>query len=331
MKAAVIHGYGGPDVFRIEDVPAPVCGPDDVLIRVKAASVNPVDTKLRRGAMRGVVRYRMPWILGLDVSGVVEEVGARVTRFAAGDEVYASPTHRRPGCYAELTAIEEKAVARKPKNVSHEEAAGIPLAALTAWASLVDPGLGAGQKVLVQAGAGGVGSFAIPLAKHLGAHVASTCSTRNVKLVESLGADEVIDYTTARYDEVLQDYDAVVDALGGEERRRAVGIVKRGGFVASLNSGMPEATKRYGPLLGPVVVLFDNAATTISAYLKHGVRIIHVLRKSDGATLERITELVEQDVLRPQVDRVVPLEKVAEAHAYSETGRATGKIVIAVA
>lgn len=330
MKAAVIHGYGGPDVFRIEEVPEPVCGPSDVLIRVKAAAVNPVDTKLRRGFMRGVVRYRMPWILGLDVSGVVEAVGERVTRFSPGDEVYASPTHRRPGCYAELTAIEEKAVARKPKNVSHEEAAGIPMAALTAWASLVDPGLQAGQRVLVQAGAGGVGSISIQLAKHLGAHVAATCSTRNIALVESLGADEVIDYTTTRYEEVLTDYDGVVDALGGEERRRAIGILRRGGFVASLNSGMPEASKRFGPLLGPVAVVLDNASLTIGAYLTKRVRIVHVLRKCDGATLEKITTLVEEGVLKPIMDRVLPLEQLAEAHAYSETGRATGKIVIAV-
>src|SRR5688572_19401138 len=208
MKAAVIEHYGPPEVLHLGEAPEPICGPRDVLIEVHASSVNPIDTKIRRGGMRGVIHYRLPWVLGLDVSGVVKEVGSKVTRFRPGDEVYSSPTHRRSGCYAELVAIDERAVGRKPKNISHGEAAGIPLAGITAWMSVVEKArAAAGKKILVHAGAGGVGSLAIQIAKHFGAHVATTASARNTELVASLGADEIIDYTKQRYDELLSGFD----------------------------------------------------------------------------------------------------------------------------
>lgn len=329
MKAAIIREYGSPDVFRIEDVPAPKCGPRDVLIDVHASSVNPVDTKIRRGFMRAVIRYRLPWVLGLDVSGVVREVGASVTRFRPGDEVYSSPTHRRFGCYAEQVAIDEAAVAKKPANLSHEEAAGVPLVALTAWGAL-NGRVKNGSSILVQAGAGGVGVFAIQLAKHMGAVVAATCSTKNVELVRSLGADRVIDYTKEAYDRLLEGYDGVVDTLGGDERKRARSILKRGGFIACITGGIPEYVARFGPTAGVLAAVFDNAAFTIGSFFAKAVRVSNVLRSSDGAALEKITLLIEKGAVRPVVDRVVPLEEIGEAHRYSETGRARGKIVIKV-
>ncbi|MCA9609375.1 MAG: zinc-binding dehydrogenase, partial [Myxococcales bacterium] len=221
MRAARIHAYGAPDVLQVDEVPDPEPGPRDLLVEVHASSINPVDYKIRSGGQRALIHYRLPWILGLDFSGVVRKVGAKVTRFQVGDEVYGSPTHRRPGCYAELLCVDERQAARKPRNMTHAEAASIPLVGMTAWGALVVQGrLRAGEKALITAGSGGVGSFAIQLAKSLGAHVATTCSARNAELVRSLGADEVIDYREQRVEEVLSGYDYVLDALGGEERER---------------------------------------------------------------------------------------------------------------
>ena len=330
MKAAVIREYGGPEVFRIEEMPEPSIGPRDLLIEVHAAGVNPVDTKMRAGAFRGALRWKMPWILGLDVSGVVKEVGSSVTRFAPGDEVYSSPPHHRPGCYAERVAIDEGACARKPKNISHQEAAGLPMVTLTAWESLVVKAkLKAGQKCFVQAGAGGVGSASIQLAKHLGAHVATTCSEKNLELVKSLGADLAIDYRTQRFEELLSDYDVAIDAITGE-RERTLRVLKNGGFLVMLNTGIPENVKAHGPILGLAAAIGDSALFTIRTFLGRQVRVSHVLRRSDGPTLEKITDLVESGAIKPVVDSVFPLEKVSEAHARSESGHARGKIVVGV-
>src|SRR5687767_1430328 len=196
---------------------------------------------MRAGAFRAALRWPMPWILGLDVSGVVREVGSAVTRFAAGDEVYASPTHKRRGCYAEQVAIDERECARKPKNATHEEAAGLPMVALTAWESLVVKAkVKAGQKVFVQAGSGGVGSIAIQLAKHFGAWVATSCSEANLELVRSLGADLAIDYRKEKVEEVIADYDVAIDAVTGDGREKTLRMLRNGGFLVMLNSGIPE-------------------------------------------------------------------------------------------
>ncbi len=329
MRAAVIREYGRPEVLRIEDMPAPVVGVRDLLIEVRAAGVNPVDTKMRGGAFRGALRFPLPWILGLDVSGVVREVGAGVTRFQVGDEVYASPTHRRPGCYAEMVAIDERACARKPRNVSHEEAAGIPMVALTAWESLVEKAhLRGGQRVLIQAGSGGVGNVAIQLAKHLGAWVATTCSERNFELVRSLGADQPIDYRTQPFEEVLSELDVAIDASGIDTESRTLRVLRSGGTLIMLNSGIPENVARHGPYLGLAGAVTDSARFAIGTFLTRRVKVSHVLRRSDGVTLGKITELVESGVIRPVVDSVLPLEQIVEAHTRSESGRARGKIIV---
>ena len=330
MRAARIHEYGDPDVFRVEEVPDPTPGPRDVLIEVHAASVNPVDYKIRSGGQRALIHYRLPWILGLDASGVVLEVGSEVTRFRPGDEVYASPTHRRPGTYAEKVAIAESAVARKPRAMSHHEAATIPLVGLTAWGALVVQGrLEAGHRALIHAGSGGVGTFAIQLAKDLGAHVATTCSARNEELVRGLGADEVIDYRSVAFEEVLSGYDFVLDALGGATRERSLRVLKPGGRLATMIGGFPDATHRYGVLRGVAVALWTLASITVRARLLHGVTLHHVLRESDGLCLEQqITRRIERGAIRAVVDRVYPLDEIAEAHRHIETGHARGKIVI---
>mgnify|MGYP001236035525 CR=1 FL=1 len=222
MKAARIHGYGGPQVLVIDDVPPPQCGVDDVLVEVHASSVNPIDCKIRAGSQRGAVRLSLPARLGMDVSGVVVEVGSHVTGFVVGDEVWSSPHHKRQGTYAELIAIRADEVAKKPASMTHAQAASIPLVGLTAWACLVDAAdLKAGESVLIEAGSGGVGCFAIQLAKHLGAHVATTCSGRNEELVRALGADTVVDYTKESFDEAAADIERLPRTPQGIEARRS--------------------------------------------------------------------------------------------------------------
>lgn len=331
MRAARIHRYGPPEVFRVDEVAEPSCGPDDVLIDVHASSVNPVDFKIRQGMQRGAIRYRLPWTLGLDVAGEVKAVGDRVQRFKPGDRVYGSPTHRRPGCYAESTVIAQSQLAPMPTNLDFQQAASIPLVGLTTWAALVDfAKLQSGERVLIHAGAGGIGTFAIQLAKVLGAEVATTCSTRNLELVQRLGADRAIDYTEQQYDDVLADYDVAYDTLGGEHTLRSRRILRRGGRLPSIVAGVPAATKRYGPNLGVLVSLTQMIGLTLVSKLRYGIAARNILRPSDGGKLERITELIEAGKIEPVIDRVFPLEEIAEAHRYSETGRARGKIVIAV-
>jgi NADPH:quinone reductase-like Zn-dependent oxidoreductase len=302
-----------------------------VLVEVHASSVNPVDWKIRSGGQRALIHYALPWTLGLDFSGRVVEVGSKVTRFQVGDEVYGSPTHRRQGTYAEYVAVDERAIAKKPRGVSHVEAASLPLVTLTAWDALVVRGrLAQGQKALIHAGSGGVGTVAIQLAKDLGAYVATTCSAKNADLVRSIGADEVIDYKTARFDEVLSGYDFVLDALGGEERERSLRVLKRGGHLSTMVGGFPEEAEKRGVALGAVVALGTLASITLRAALFRGIQVHHVLRESSGEILEQITKRVERGAIRPIIDRVLPLDEIVEAHRLSESGRARGKIAIEI-
>lgn len=332
MRAALIHRYGPPETFVVEDVERPRPGPRDLLIRVHASSVNPVDTKIRAGAQRLLIRYRLPWILGLDVSGVVEEVGERVTSFRPGDAVFASPRHSRPGCYAEYVAVDEREVAAKPAKLTHEEAASMPLAALTAWDCLVEiTRVRPGDKVLVHAGAGGVGSLAIQLAKHLGATVTTTCSARNEELVRGLGADAVIDHRRERFDEVLNEQDVVLDSLGWESVARSLTVLRRGGRLVSIQPGLPERTKRHGQLLGTALTGLALAWLPIRGRLGYGVRARSLLvRAPSGAHLAEIARLVDEGAIRPVIDRVLPLEEIAEAHRHVETGHARGKVVVSI-
>lgn len=331
MRAARIHSYGEPDVLVIDELPPPECGPDDVLVEVHASSVNPIDCKIRAGAQRGAVRLSLPARLGMDVSGVVLEVGSRVAGFSVGDEVWSSPHHTRQGTYAELIAIRADEVAKKPVTLTHAEAASLPLVGLTAWACLVDAAnLQAGESVLIEAGSGGVGCFAIQLAKHLGAHVSTTCSGRNVDLVRALGADTVVDYTKANFDEVLPPQDVVLEAMGGDSKRRAFKVLKRGGRLTSINSDLPALTKRFGPNLGVVAAGGKIARMVVCGMLTHGVKARPVIRKCSGVDLAKLAALCDAGHIKAVVDATFPLDALAEAHRYSETGRARGKIVVQV-
>lgn len=332
MRAVRIHEYGGPEVLRLDEVDRPSPGPKDVLIRVCASAVNPVDWKIRSGGQRNIIRYDLPWILGLDVSGVVEAVGAKVKRFAVGDEVWSSPVHDRPGCYAEYVCIDEAEVALKPKNVSHDEAASLPLVALTAYQCVVEKGrVEKGQSVLVLAGSGGVGAVAIQIAKHFGATVVTTCSAKNEAFVKELGADQVVDYTKEKFDEVLDRVDLVVDTMGGDDFRRALRVVRPFGRISNITVDVTAHVERWGTFFS----LFTLAGVMIALHLwpllRKGVRSRHVVKRCDGEQLGVITKLVESGAIKPTIDRVFPLTEIQDAHRRSETHRARGKIVVHVA
>ncbi|MCA9550850.1 MAG: NADP-dependent oxidoreductase [Myxococcales bacterium] len=331
MRAVRMHAYGGPEVLQVDDVPTPTAGKGQVLVEIHASSVNPVDWKIRSGGQRGLVRYRLPRTLGLDVSGVVVAVGPGVTRFQVGDAVYGSPNHTEDGCYAEYAALPEAQLAAKPAQLTHLEAAALPLVGLTAWEALVRKAdLQPGERALIHAGAGGVGHVAIQIAKARGAEVITTCSAANAELVRSLGADRVVDYRAERFYEVLSDLDVVLEGVGGPVRDQSLAVLRRGGRMPSIVGGFPAYTKRLGPVLGPPAALVDIAAFMVKARLTKGVKVYQVMRPPRGDLLEALSALVEAGALRPRIDRVFPLEDVAEAHRYSETGRARGKIVIAV-
>jgi alcohol dehydrogenase len=329
VRAVLLERYGPPEVLRTAEVPDPVPGPGDALIEVRAAGVNPIDTKIRRGSQRLFVRYKLPWVLGLDVAGVVRAVGPGVEGFAPGDAVCASLDHKRWGSYAELVCSRADLLATKPEALSFEEAAALPLAGLTAWQCLERTArLTAGQSVLVQAGAGGVGHLAIQLAVERGARVATTCSARNLDWMRALGAERAIDYTRERYDEVLTGQDVVLDALGGEHRARALRVLRRGGYHVSITSDIPALAKRWGPTLGALLAIARIGWFRLRARLGRGVRSRLVVQRPSGEQLRELCRLAEAGGLKPRVDTVYPLERAAEAHRHSEGGHARGKIIL---
>lgn len=308
MKAVRIHEYGNREVLVFEDAPMPSITSNEVLVRVIAASVNPVDWKIREGYLKEMIPYQLPLTLGWDVSGVVTEVGTNVTRFRVGDAVYSRPDIKRNGTYAEFVAIRESEVALKPLTISHNEAASLPLAGITAWEVLINTAqLSAGQRVLIHAGSGGVGSIAIQLAKSRGAYVIATTSGKNVALVKSLGADEVIDYQTQNFTEKLRDIDVVFDTLGGDIQESSWSVLKKGGILISIVNP-PSDTKAK----------------------ELGVQSAFVFIEPSAYILKQLAELVEQGELRPVIGAEFALHDIVKAHELSETGRTVGKIVLYV-
>ena len=334
MKAALIDRYGSNSQVRVADIAVPFIGPLDLLVRVHAASVNPLDVKTRDGKVKILLKYQFPLVLGNDLSGVVSDVGAQVTRFKKGDAVYARLDTDRIGAFAEFAAVREGAAAHKPTNVTFEAAASLPLVALTAWQALVEIGrLRANQRVLIHAGSGGVGSMAIQLARHLGATVFTTVGHRNVELVTRLGADVAIDYQSARFEDVAKDCDVVLDSAGGDTLVRCFECVKPGGVVVSINSSTPSPAFARSWGLNPIIVFAITVLSrkALAAARKHNVRYEYLFVRADGEQLGAIARLVENGAIKPVVDKVFRLEQVRDALAYSESGRATGKVVIRVA
>ncbi|MFL9676716.1 NADP-dependent oxidoreductase [Pseudomonas marginalis] len=331
MKAFLIDRYGKHQ-GRLAEVPDPEPGIHDVLVKVHASSVNQLDSKISKGEFKLILPYRFPLIMGNDVAGVVVRVGSGVRTFKPGDEVYARPPEARIGGFAELIAIEESALALKPNNTSMEQAAALPLVALTAWQVLVETArVKKGQKVFIQAGSGGVGSIAIQLAKHLGAFVATTTSTANVEWVKALGADVVIDYTQQNVENVLRDYDVVLNSLGPAELEKSLRILKPGGQLISI-SGPPTAEfareQKLSWGLGWIMRLLSSGIRRKAR--RQGVDYGFVFMRASGAQLQQITALVESGAITPVIDRTFPLEATAEALSYVERGRAKGKVVIKV-
>jgi NADPH:quinone reductase-like Zn-dependent oxidoreductase len=328
MKAFIVDSYGT-DGLRAADVPQPTVGPRDVLVQVRAASINPLDKMVRNGEFKRLLRYRPPFILGHDVAGVVTEVGTDVRAFTVGDEVYARPRDLRIGTFAEFIAIDADDVALKPRSLSFDEAGAVPLVALAAWQMLVDLAhLEPGQKVLVAAGAGGLGSTVIQVAKHLGAYVATTARTGDLERVRALGADEVIDFTERDFAEVLSGYDVVLDSLGGTNLEKSLTVLRRGGLAISV-VGPPDpsfAAQLGQPILAPVMALLSRKVRKRAKQL--GVRYSFFFMRANGAQLEGLAALYDSGTLRPVLDRTFPFEETLEALAYVEQGRANGKIVV---
>ncbi|WP_405883827.1 NADP-dependent oxidoreductase [Streptomyces sp. NBC_01136] len=333
MRAFTVNRYGKTgNELQAADVPRPAMGEHDVLVEVHAAGVNVLDAKIRDGEFKLILPYRLPLILGNDVAGVVVRVGARVRKFKPGDEVYARPDKGRIGTFAEFIAIHEHDLAAKPKHLTMTEAASVPLVGLTAWQALIEiAGLKKGQKVFIHAGSGGVGTFAIQLAKHLGATVATTTSAGNIDLVTSLGADVVIDYRQDDFETVLHDYDVVVNSLDDATLMKSLRVLKPGGKLISI-SGPPDPgfAREIGKpwILRPVMRVLSHRIR--KAAKRRGISYSFLFMRASGDQLREITSLIDSGIIRPVMDRVFPFESTNEAMAYVERGRTKGKVVIKV-
>ncbi|MFU3493320.1 NADP-dependent oxidoreductase [Pseudomonas aeruginosa] len=330
MKAFIIDRYGKKESGRIGDMPDPDLRDDDVLIQVHAAGVNALDSKIKSGEFKLILPYRFPLVLGNDVAGTVVRVGARVRQFKPGDEVYARPDDDRIGTFAEFIAVKAPSLALKPTNLGMVEAASLPLVALTAWQVLVETAkLTKGQKVLIQAGSGGVGTIAIQLAKHLGAFVATTTSTANIAWVKALGADVVIDYKQQDFATALRDYDVVLNSLGSDELDKSLQILKPGGHLISISGPPTPAFATARGLAWPLKQVVRLLSYGIRRKAKQkNVKYTFVFMRADGAQLHEITTLIESGAIRPVVDKVFPFKDTNQALAYSESWRAKGKVVV---
>ena len=332
MKAFVLDKYKRGGRLRSAEMPEPQLRENEVLVQVHATGVNLLDSKIRDGEFKLILPYKLPLVLGHDVAGTVVRVGPRVRKFKPGDAVYSRPDDFRIGTFAEFVAVKEDSLALKPKKLSMEEAASIPLVGLTAWQALVEKAkLKKGQKVFIQAGSGGVGTFAIQLAKHLGATVATTTSAANADWVKGLGADIVIDYKKDDFENILRDYDVVLNSQDGKTLEKSLRVLRPGGQLISI-SGPPDPA--FGKEIGSPWYLKLIMRALSSGIRKKAKRrkvdFSFLLMKASGSQLREITSLIDSGIIRPVVDRVFPFSETNEAMAYVETGRAKGKVVIKV-
>ena len=331
MRALVLKRYGKPDQVAFADTPRPVPRPDEILVQVHAAGLNPIDNMIPKGMFKPILRLQLPATLGSDLAGVVLEVGSRVTRFKPGDAVFASVFDLNgTGALAEFARVPESAAALKPANLDFVQAASIPMVGLTSWQALKErTRLKPGQKLFIPAGAGGIGTFAIQFAKYLGARVATTTSTGNVDLVRSLGADEVVDYKKQKFEEVLQDYDAVLGTIRGDAIEKSLRILKPGSTVVSLIGPPDAAFARARGMNFFMVLVFGLLSRKIIRHArKRGTEYSFLFVRPDGSQLAEIGELLKAGRIRPVIDKVFPFEQAKEALAYLEKGRAKGKVVV---
>ena len=332
MKAFIVSRYGKKEKLQLTEIAEPVVKENDVLVQVHAAGVNLLDSKIRDGEFKMILPYKTPFTLGHDVAGVVTKVGSKVSKFKVGDAVYARPADHRIGTFAESISMHENDLAMKPRNLSMEEAASIPLVGLTAWQALVEKAkLKKGQKVFIQAGSGGVGTFAIQLAKHLGATVATTTSAANINLVIGLGADVIIDYKKEDFETMLKDYDVVLNSQDTKTLEKSLKVLKPGGKVISI-SGPPDP--EFGQEINAnwflKIVLKILSAGIRKKAKRLGVNFSFLFMRAQGEQLSQITKLIESGIIKPVMDKVFPFEQTNEAMSYVETGRAKGKVVVKV-
>ena len=330
MKAFIINQYSKQSGLELATVPEPVVEKNDVLVQVYAAGVNLLDSKIKSGEFKLILPYKTPFIIGHDVAGVVVKVGSQVQNFKVGDEVYARPSDYRIGTFAEFISINEKDVAIKPQKLSMEEAASIPLVGLTAWQALIEKAnIQKGQKVFIQAGSGGVGTFAIQLAKYLGATVATTTSAANFDLVKSLGADIVIDYKKDDFETILKNYDVVLNSQDTKTLEKSLKILKPGGKIISI-SGPPDPDFAKGIGLNWMMKLILSLLSykVRNKAKQHRVSYSFLFMRANGNQLSQITSLIDSGIIRPVMDKIFPFEATNEALAYVETGRAKGKVVV---
>jgi NADPH:quinone reductase-like Zn-dependent oxidoreductase len=330
MKALTFQRYGKSPGIGFADVPRPALQPDELLVEVHAVGLNPIDNMIPTGIFKPVLRLTLPATLGSDVAGVVVDVGSRVTRFRPGDAVFASVFDLDRGTLAEFVAVPEHAAAPKPANLDFVQAASIPMVGLTSWQALTErAGVRAGQKVFIPAGSGGIGSFALQLAKHLGATVGTTTSTANVGLVTGLGADEVVDYTKQAFEDVLRDYDVVLSTLRGDLQDKAVDILRPGGRIVSLVGPLDAAFARARRLNAVLAFVFGLMSRKIRRRAgRRGVDYSFLFVRPDGAQLAAIGELLAAQRLRPVIDTVFPFDEARAALDYLARGRAKGKVVV---
>lgn len=332
MKAIILGRYSKKGRMCLGDMPEPELADNEVLVQVHAAGVNLIDAKIKSGEFKLILPYRFPLVLGHDVAGVVLRVGKLVKKFKPGDEVYSRPDDFRIGAFAELIAIKEDSLALKPKSLTMEEAASIPLVALTAWQALVESAkLKKGQKIFIQAGSGGVGTFAIQLAKHLGAFVATTTSTANVEWVKSLGADIVIDYKKDDFEKSLHGYDVVLNSQDGKTLEKSLSVLKPGGELISISG--PPTPEFADAIKSPWFV--KQVMRLLSAGIRRKAKHLDLdysflFMKANGGQLQQIAALIDSGAIRPVVDRVFPFEATQDALDYVETGRAKGKVVVKI-
>ncbi len=308
MKAIRIHEFGGPEVLRCEEAPQPVPAADEVLIKVHASGVNPIDYKIRAGNAKGKFPIKFPLIPGWDVSGEIAQVGSEILNFRIGDEVYSRPDPTRDGTYAEYVVVKADQVNAKPKSIDHDKAAAVPLAGLTAWQGLFTHGeLEAGQKVLIHGASGGVGTYAVQFAKWKGAYVIGTASEDNIDFLYELGADEVIDYNNENFEEVVKDVDLVFDLIGGDTQKRSLKVLKNGGRL--ITTVAPESAEQAKA---------------------QNIHIENFMAKSLPGDLQQIADLIDSGKVKPIISEIMPLKEAAEAHKKIEEGHTRGKIVLRV-
>lgn len=332
MKAFVINKYSKKEELKLTDVAIPEVKENDVLVEVHASGLNLLDSKIKTGEFKLLLPYKFPLILGHDVAGVITKVGKNVKNFKVGDAVYSRVADHRIGTLAEFIAVDEKDVALKPKNISMEEAASIPLVALTAWQALIETAkLEKGQKVFIQAGSGGVGTIAIQLAKHLGATVATTASEKSFAMLKNLGADVLIDYKKDDFENILKEYDLVLNSQDNNTLKKSLRIVKPGGKVISISGPTtPDFAKAIGaPWFVKIILALISSGIRKKA-AKLGVDYSFLFMRADGAQLSQITSLIESGAIKPVLDKIFPFEQTNDALSYVESGRAKGKVVVRV-